>query len=62
MARQQNSKIQVSNSKEMQSIKAKEKKERKPVFILFLLEFDYSLEFGFWSLEFIELRAKSASG
>ncbi|MBU1734674.1 MAG: hypothetical protein KKC28_04005 [Verrucomicrobia bacterium] len=33
------------------------KTERKPGFILFLLEFDYSLEFGFWNLEFLGLRA-----
>jgi len=54
IATPENSKIQVSNSKEKQSIKAKaENKKYQDLF----LEFDYSLAFGFWNLEFLGLWA-----
>ncbi|MFH1970557.1 MAG: hypothetical protein ABIJ53_09600, partial [Verrucomicrobiota bacterium] len=55
-----NSKIQVPNSKEIEAIKAKAKNGKKTGFILSLLEFYYSLEFGFWNLEFLELLAQPA--
>jgi len=41
------SKFQVSNSKEMQAMKAKEENVINQDLFLSLLEFAYSLEFGF---------------
>jgi len=49
-----NSKFQVPNSRETQTIKAKIiKGTKKPDLFCLYWEFDYFLEFGFWNLEFI---------
>jgi hypothetical protein len=57
-----NSKSQVPNSKERKSMKKKEETPGQSGFISSLLEFYYSLEFGFWNLEFMGKAGSAAGG